>query len=186
MAIDAYLQIDGIKGESTDSEHKDWIDLLSYSPSIEAGPPASTSAAATAAPVAHQEISITKKVDAASPKLYEALHNGTHIPKVTIELMRAAGGAPVKYMTVEMDQVVISGVSATKPQDKIELPHPAAPIQSQAPAKPLQPGPESFPTETVSFNYGTIKWTYTQQNRADGSAGGNVAGGWDLTANKVS
>ena len=25
----------------------------------------------------------------------------------------------------------------------------------------------------------------TKQNRADGSGGGNVAGGWDLTANKV-
>jgi type VI secretion system secreted protein Hcp len=42
-----------------------------------------------------------------------------------------------------------------------------------------------FPSETVSFNYGKIKWTYTQQKRADGSGGGNVAGGWDLTANKV-
>ncbi len=25
MAVDAYLQIDGIKGESQDSAHKDWI-----------------------------------------------------------------------------------------------------------------------------------------------------------------
>ena len=27
MAIDAYLQIDGIKGESTDDKHKDWIEV---------------------------------------------------------------------------------------------------------------------------------------------------------------
>jgi type VI protein secretion system component Hcp len=26
MAIDAYLQIDGIKGESMDDKHKEWID----------------------------------------------------------------------------------------------------------------------------------------------------------------
>jgi type VI secretion system secreted protein Hcp len=25
--IDAYLQIDGIKGESTDDKHKDWIEV---------------------------------------------------------------------------------------------------------------------------------------------------------------
>jgi hypothetical protein len=31
---------------------------------------------------------------------------------------------------------------------------------------------------------GAIEWTYTKQ-KADGTGGGNVAGGWDLTANKV-
>lgn len=29
MAIDVYLQIDGIKGESTDSTHEGWIELTS-------------------------------------------------------------------------------------------------------------------------------------------------------------
>ena len=29
MAIDVYLQIDGIKGESSDSDHKDWIECKS-------------------------------------------------------------------------------------------------------------------------------------------------------------
>ena len=36
------------------------------------------------APV-HSEFSITKLVDAATPKLYEATCKGTHIPEVTIE-----------------------------------------------------------------------------------------------------
>jgi type VI secretion system secreted protein Hcp len=40
------------------------------------------------------------------------------------------------------------------------------------------------PSESVSFNYGKIKWTYTQQKRKDGTGGGNVSGGWDLTLNK--
>jgi type VI protein secretion system component Hcp len=29
MAIDVYLQIDGIKGESQDDKHKDWIECAS-------------------------------------------------------------------------------------------------------------------------------------------------------------
>jgi type VI protein secretion system component Hcp len=29
MAIDVYLQIDGIKGESADSEHQGWIECTS-------------------------------------------------------------------------------------------------------------------------------------------------------------
>jgi len=27
--VDIYVQIDGIKGESTDKDHKDWIEVLS-------------------------------------------------------------------------------------------------------------------------------------------------------------
>lgn len=28
MASDVYLQIEGVKGESTDDKHKDWIELV--------------------------------------------------------------------------------------------------------------------------------------------------------------
>ena len=28
MAVDAYLQIEGIKGESMDDKHKEWIECL--------------------------------------------------------------------------------------------------------------------------------------------------------------
>lgn len=31
MAIDAYLQIDGIKGESQDDKHRDWIEATGIS-----------------------------------------------------------------------------------------------------------------------------------------------------------
>ena len=34
MASDSYLQIDGLKGESTDSAHKDWIEILSHQHTI--------------------------------------------------------------------------------------------------------------------------------------------------------
>ncbi len=34
MAIDVYLQIDGIKGESMDDKHKDWIECLSVNWSV--------------------------------------------------------------------------------------------------------------------------------------------------------
>ncbi|MFC6051689.1 type VI secretion system tube protein Hcp [Acinetobacter portensis] len=31
MAIDIFLKIDGINGESKDSNHKDWIDVQDFS-----------------------------------------------------------------------------------------------------------------------------------------------------------
>jgi type VI secretion system secreted protein Hcp len=161
MATDVYMQIDGIKGESTDSEHKDWIELLSFNHAISqpASATANSAGGGTVARCQHSDYSITKYVDLASPKLYEMCSNGKHIKSVTIEMMRASGDKRVKYMEVKMEQVVISHV---------------------APA-----GGSDFPSEAISFNYGTIKWTYTQQKRADGSQGGNTTGGWSLVENKV-
>jgi type VI secretion system secreted protein Hcp len=158
---DIYLQIDGLKGESTDSEHKDWIEILSFNHSI-SQPSSATAASAgggTTSRCQHQDYSITKYIDLASPKLYELCSSGKHIKTVNLEMMRASGDKRVKYMVVAMEQVVIAHV---------------------APA-----GGADFPTESISFNYGTIKWTYTQQKRADGSQGGNTTGGWSLVENKV-
>jgi type VI secretion system secreted protein Hcp len=158
---DIYMQIDGLKGESTDSEHKDWIELLSFNHSI-AQPASATAASAgggTTARCQHSDYSISKYVDLASPKLYELCSSGKHIKTVKLEMMRASGDKRVKYMVVELGEVVISHV---------------------APA-----GGGDFPSEAVSFNYGTIKWTYTQQKRADGSQGGNTTGGWSLVENKT-
>jgi type VI secretion system secreted protein Hcp len=159
---DIYMQIDGLKGESTDSEHKDWIELTSFNHSISqpASATANSAGGGTTGRCQHSDYSISKFVDLASPKLYEMACSGKHIKDVTIEMLRASGDKRVKYMVVKMEEVVISHV---------------------APA-----GGSDFPMESVSFNYGTIKWTYTQQKRKDGSQGGNSAGGWSLAENKVS
>ena len=136
---DMFMQVDSLKGESTDSEHKDWIELLSYNHSISqpASATGSSAGGGTVGRCQHSDFSITKFVDLASPKLYELCSSGKHLKDVTINLMRASGDARVKYMEIKMEQVVISHV---------------------APA-----GGGDFPSESVSFNYGTIKWTYTQQ-----------------------
>jgi type VI secretion system secreted protein Hcp len=163
MASDSYLQIDGLKGESTDTAHKDWIEILSWSHVISQPSSATANSAGggTSGRCKHEDFVITKYVDLASPKLYEMCSSGKHISKVIVELMRASGGAPVKYLAIEMDQVVISKVA------------------------PGHIDGNDLPVESVSFNYGIIKWTYTQQKRADGSKGGNVTGGWSLVENKT-
>jgi type VI secretion system secreted protein Hcp len=39
-------------------------------------------------------------------------------------------------------------------------------------------------TENIGLKYSKVKWKYTQQKIA-GGAGGNTAGGWDLSTNRV-
>jgi type VI secretion system secreted protein Hcp len=164
MAYDTFLKIDGIPGESTDDKHKDWIEILSFSHGISqpAHATASSAGGGTAERVDHADFEIVKHMDKASPKIYEFCCTGKHIKSVLIEMCRA-GGDKVRYMEVKLEEVIVSSV------------RPGGSSQSAS----------GFPTEAVSFNYGKVKWTYTQQKRADGSGGGNVTGGWDLTANKT-
>jgi type VI secretion system secreted protein Hcp len=164
MGFDAFCKIDGIKGESTDDKHKDQIEILSFSHGIHQPTSATASSVGGAAQgrSEHDDFTVTKYTDASTAKLLEACAKGQHIKDVTIELCRA-GGDKLPYLEIKMEQVMISHV-----------------IPSGS-----SKGDDGFPTESVSFNYGTIKWTYTQQKRADGSGGGKITGGWDRTANKV-
>jgi type VI secretion system secreted protein Hcp len=162
MAFDAFLNVDGIPGESTDDAHADWIEVLSYSTGVSqtASGSASSGGGASSERADFQDFSIVKALDKASPKLSVACADGTHISEVVLELCRA-GGDKVKYMEYKLSDCIVS---------------------SHRPGGSSQGG-ETLPLEEVSFNYGKIEWTYTQQKRADGSGGGNVAGGWDLEKN---
>ena len=151
MAFDAFIKIDGAPGESTDDKHKDWIEILSFScgATQPASATASSAGGATAERVDLQDFSIVKALDKASPKLFEFCCTGKHLKEVKIELCRA-GGDKVKYMEYKLEEVIVSSL------------RPGGSSQ----------GAETLPLEEVSFNYGKIKITYTQQKRPDGSGGG--------------
>lgn len=164
--FDTFLQLDGVPGEATDDKHKDWIELLSYDHSM-MQPVSSTRSSAGGAATGrtqHGDFSITKFVDKASPKLYEAVSKGNHFSKAKIEVCRAGGGQ-VKFLEITLEEVMISNVS----------------LSSHGQSKKG----DELPVENVHLNYGKIEWVYTQQKRKDGSGGGNVTAKYDLTAGKA-
>ena len=164
MAFNGFVNFGDMKGECTDKDHKDWVTIVKYDHAITQ--PASVtqkSAGGRAAEEAdHGTFNIVKLIDAATPKLNEATCKGTHIPEVTIELWRAGGDKPVKYMEYKLKEVLISGVIAN--------------------GDPT--GPDQFPTETVQMSYGAIEWTYTKQDEK-GAAKGNVAAKWSVAQGAV-
>ena len=162
MAFDAFLKVEGIPGESSDDKHKDWVEILSYSTGIaqKSSASASTGGGASSERADFQDFTIVKALDKASPKLALACADGTHIKEIALSLCRA-GGDKVQYMEYKMTNCIVS---------------------SHIPGGKTI-GEETLPKEEISFNYGKIEWTYTQQKRADGSGGGNVAAGWNLESN---
>lgn len=158
MAFDAFIKIDGIECESSDSKHRDWIEILNYDVDV------SQTASATASSVGgagtgradFSEFCFTKLLDRASPKLALACAGGTHIDHIVVELCRA-GGDRIRFMQYKFANCMISSFKTSADGD--------------------------FPEDDIAFVYGKVEWCYTLQKRAGGWSAGNVAAGWSLEKN---
>lgn len=152
--IDAYLLIDGIEGESADSNHVGWIELTSASLGVRQprSATASTAGGHTAERCEHKSISLSKIADLASPILMQTCSTGKTIPKARLEFMRAdSDGMPIKYYEVELENVLIGSI------DQI-----------------MHGGMGLHDNFTLKFS--KVRWKYTQQKIA-GGARCNISGG---------
>lgn len=162
MAIDVYLQIDGIKGESLDDAHKGWIECSEVHWGIHQprSATASTGGGHTAERAELEEVTLAKLADLSSPILMQTCATGKTIPRAKLEFLRADGqGERVKYFEIELENVLIGGVSPS--------------IHAGA-----------ILSEHVSLKFSKIKWRYTQQ-KVGGGTGGSTVGGWDLATNRI-
>lgn len=161
MALDAYLQIEGIKGESTDDKHKDWIEVSCVTGSIHQPGAAAVSTAGgmTSGRAALSDITFEKLADIASPVLHQHSAMGKTIPKAVFEFMRADGdGKPICYYKVMLENVMISGIT-------------------------FNSGENGVIREMIHLAYSKIKWEYIRQS-IKGGAQGSTLGGWDCAAHK--
>lgn len=151
MATNSYVKMDNITGSSTAAGHTDEIEILSWSHGFgqPTSPTRSTSGSATIEQANHSNFTFTKYIDSATDDLLKYCWGGQQIPNVVVTCYRADGdasNAPVQYLKVEMQHVVISNIS-------------------------LSGGAGDVPVENVSLDYGIVKYTYTPQKTADGTPG---------------
>ena len=161
MAIDVYLQIDGIKGESQDSAHQGWIEITSAQWGVmqPKSATASTGGGHTAERCEHRTLALSKLADLSSPLLMQTCSMGKTIPKAKLEFMRADGdGHRVRYYEVELENVMIANVE--------QMIHDGSILHDE-----------------FGLRFSKVKWKYTQQ-KVSGGASGNTSGGWDLACNR--
>lgn len=162
MAIDVYLQLEGIKGESADADHKGWIECEQVSWRV-AQPQSATSSSSgghTVERCYHTGIDLRKLSDLSTPVLLQTCSQGRTIPTARLEFYRADGmGQRVRYMVVELTNILITDV-----------------------APGVYEG--GLMSEHVTLGYSKVKWLYTQQ-KIGGGANGLTAGGWDLATNRI-
>ena len=161
MAIDVYLQIEGIKGESRDTGHPDWMECMTVDLGVhQPKSAASSSSGHTVGRCHHDTVVIGRLSDLATPVLLQTCAMGRTVPRARIEFMCADGqGKPVKYFEIELENVLVTEIAPDV--------HEGQPM-----------------SEHLALAFSKITWRYTRQNVGGGTAG-LTAGGWDLALNRL-
>lgn len=154
MAYDAFLTLDGIKGEATTKGKEGWIEISSFSFGADHPVSVSASGRSTGKSNVH-DMKVTKVVDASSPKLFIACVTGQNFKSGKVYVRKAGGTNPVEYLKYEFEGLLITGFD----------------IEAS--------GGDENPEESISINFTKIDLTYTGQ-KPDGSAGGAVPVSYDL------
>jgi type VI secretion system secreted protein Hcp len=124
-AVDYFLKIDGIQGESRDDRHKDEIDIESFSWGETQSGTFAVGGGGGSGKISMQDFHFTMPVNKASPALFLACAQGDHI-KNAILTCRKAGRDQQEFLKVTMNNVLVSsfqigGAGGVVPTDQISL-----------------------------------------------------------------
>ena len=107
MAVDYFLKIDGIPGESQDSKHKDEIQLESWSWGESQSGTMAYGGGGGAGKVDMQDFHFVMTVNKATPKLILACASGEHIKKAVLTC-RKAGKTQQEFLIYNFSDVLVS------------------------------------------------------------------------------
>lgn len=159
-AVDMFLKVGDIKGESTDKTYpgkSGWIDVLAWSWGTSNSGTTHLGGGGGAGKANVQDLSVTKYVDSSSPHLLLGALKGTHYTEANL-VVRKVGEFPIDYIKLDMKEVLVTSLSTGGS------------------------GGEDRLTENVSLNFASFTFTYTPQN-ANGSAGTAIPVSWNIVEN---
>ena len=157
-AVDYFLKIEGIDGESTDAKHKNEIDVESWSWGETQSGTHVGGGGGGAGKVQMQDFHFVMRVNKASPKLMLACATGDHIKKAVLTC-RKAGGEQQEYLIWTFSDLLISSYQTGGSQGDV------------------------VPTDQCSMNFSKVEVEYKPQD-AKGGLGSPVKVGYNLKENK--
>jgi type VI secretion system secreted protein Hcp len=159
-AVDYFLKLEGIDGESQDAKHKGEIDIESWSWGEAQSGAGHAGGGGGAGKVSMQDFHFVMKISKATPKLMLACASGEHIKKATL-VCRKAGKDQQEFLKIEMSDLLVSSYQMGGSGHS-----------------------DIVPVDQCSLNYSKIEFYYKEQ-KADGTLGGLIKAGWDVKANKA-
>ncbi len=158
-AVDYFLNLDGIKGESQDAKHKDTIEIESFSWGATQSGTFAGGGGGGAGKVSFQDFHFVMKVNKASPLLMLHCANGKHIPKAVL-ICRKAGEKQQEFLKVTLSDLLVSSYQTGGSGHS-----------------------DIVPTDQISLNFAKCEMSYQAQD-AKGALTSPVKSGWDLKKNE--
>ena len=139
MAVDMFLKLDGIDGESQDAAHKGEIEIFSFSWGVnQTVAVGGGTGGAGAGKASFQDLHFEASLSKATPKLMIACASGQHISDGTLTV-RKAGDSPVEFLKIKIADVFVSSIQSAGAQ-------------------------EDVPTDSFSLNFAKIEIDYSEQS----------------------
>jgi type VI secretion system secreted protein Hcp len=157
MAVDYFLKLDGIPGESTDAKHKGEIDVLAFSWGVSQAKGTGSGGGGGAGKAIFEDLLVVARTSKASPKLWLACASGQHI-KSAVLTCRKPGKTPFEFLTITLTDVLVSSYE-------------------------IDGSDEELPLDQVALAFAKVETAYTPQDPT-GKAQPPVKAGWDVKANK--
>jgi type VI secretion system secreted protein Hcp len=160
MAIDYFLRIDGIPGESLDAKHKGEIEVQAWSwgEANPAPPSAPGGGGGGAGKVQMQDFNFSARTSKASPNLMLACASGKHF-KSALLTARKAGKPQAEFLTFSLSDILVSAYQIGGAEGEV------------------------VPMDSFALNFSKIQMEYKQQ-KPDGSLAASIKAGWDVKQNK--
>jgi type VI secretion system secreted protein Hcp len=159
MAVDMFMKIGTIDGESTDKVHAKKIDVLAWSWGVSNSGTTHHGMGGGSGKANVQDLSFTKYVDASSHALLQACTTGEHFDTANLIVRKAGGkGVTIEYIKIDMAEVLITSVSTGGS------------------------GGEDRLTENVTLNFAKVSFFYTPQTPT-GGAGTPLPMIYDIASN---
>jgi len=158
MASDYLLEIDGIKGESSDSKLSGNLEISSFGWGCSNSGTSGAGGGGGAGKASFSDISFHTGVSMASPLLMLACASGQHIKKAVLHV-RKQGGTQEEYYTIKLEDVLVTSYRSGD-----------------------APGGAAAVEDSFSLNFTKISYDYKPQ-KADGTLGSAVSAGYDVKKN---
>jgi type VI secretion system secreted protein Hcp len=169
--LDIFVKIDGIEGDSNDDRHANEIEVLSFGQGLSQTLISNRGGGGGFGKAKFSDVSFRHPIDSASVKLMVASASGEHIKSATFSFRKP--GQNQDYYKVTLSNVLISAVNqvgSTGEQGPLSFDD----LKASSNATGL--------LEEVKLNFTKIEWIFYPQ-KADGSLGAPIKGGWDLEKN---
>jgi type VI secretion system secreted protein Hcp len=157
MAVDYFLKVDEIAGESADAKHKGEIDVLGFNFGVSSETASSGGGGGGAGKAVLDDLVVLAPTSKASPLLWLACASGQHLKTAVLTCRRTAVKTQVDFLKITLTEVTITSYEA----DGAE---------------------EERPLDQVALNYGKIELAYTPVD-STGKPQPAVRAGWDVAKN---